>query len=140
MREELQKRRSETFEMLVVKGYDYQRVVTTLADRYDIAPSTIKTDINRMDDWLPRLAWYDDDDGAGRLRELQQNRQRMHQMATEARNDGDVNLELKIRRQIDSAVETEVELAQSLGAMNETSDEIKHTGEKPVVELLTPDE
>jgi hypothetical protein len=140
MREELQKRRDETFEMLVIKGYDYRRVTDTLAERYDVATKTIESDINRMNEWLPRLAWYDDDDGAGRLRELHKNRQRMHQMATEARKDGDVNLELKIRRQIDSAVETEVELAQSLGAMNETSDEIEHTGSKPVVELLSPDE
>jgi hypothetical protein len=140
MREELQKRRDETFEMLVVKGYDYRRVLDTLAERYDVSPNTIKTDINRMDEWLPRLAWYDDDDGAGRLRELHKNRQRMHQMATEARKDGDVNLELKIRRQIDSAVETEVELAQSLGAMNETAEEFEHTANQSVVELLSPDE
>jgi hypothetical protein len=40
-------------------------------------------------------------------------------MATEARQDDDRHLELKIRRQIDTAVETEVELAQSLGEMNE---------------------
>jgi len=128
MQEELRKRRDETFEMLVVKGYDYRRVVNTLADRYDVAPGTIKSDINRMDDWLPRLAWYDDDDGQARLRELRKNRQRMHQMATEARQDDDTELELKIRRNIGKAVETEVELSQSLGQMNETADKVEVDG------------
>jgi len=124
MNEDLRKRRDETFEMLVVKGYDYRRVVDTLADRYDVAPGTIKADINRMGDWLPRLAYYDDDSGAGRLRELRKSRQRLHQMATEARQgDGDPHLELKIRRQIDSSVKTEIELAQSLGSMNREPEE-----------------
>jgi len=132
MQEDLQKRRDETFEMLVVKGYDYRRVVDTLAERYDVAPGTVKSDINRMDDWLPRLAWFDDDDGAGRLRELRKNRQRMHQMATEARKSDDVELELKIRRNIGTAVETEVELAQSLGTMNREPDE--HELDIPVTE------
>jgi len=128
MQEGLRKRRDETFEMLVVKGYDYRRVVDTLAERYEVTASTIKTDINRMGDWLPRLAWYDDDDGTARLRELRKNRQRMHQMATEARQDGDVELELKIRRNIGTAVETEVELAQSLGQMNEEPEELEVDG------------
>jgi len=128
MQEDLRKRRDETFEMLVVKGYDYRRVVDTLAERYEVTPSTIRTDINRMGDWLPRLAWYDDDDGTARLRELRKNRQRMHQMATEARQDGDVELELKIRRNIGTAVETEVELAQSLGQMNEEPEELEVDG------------
>lgn len=129
MKQELRKRRDETFEMLVVKGYDYRRVVDTLAERYDVSPETIKTDINRMDDWLPRLTFYDDDDGAGRLRELKKNRQRMHQMATEARQDDDLRLELKIRRNIGTAVETEVEVAQSLGELPEEPDKHEHTGE-----------
>jgi len=136
MQEDLRKRRDETFEMLVVKGYDYRRVVDTLAERYDVAPGTVKSDINRMDDWLPRLAWFDDDDGAGRLRELRKNRQRMHQMATEARQNGDVELELKIRRNIGTAVETEVELAQSLGQMTETPDTVEHDATESYSELV----
>jgi hypothetical protein len=128
MQEDLRKRRDETFEMLVVKGYDYRRVVDTLADRYDVATGTIESDINRMDDWLPRLVHYDDDDGQGRLLELRKNRQRLHQMATEARQEDDHHLELKIRRQIDSSVDTEVELAQSLGQMTETADTLELDG------------
>jgi len=123
MQQDLRKRRDETFEMLVVKGYDYRRVVSTLSDRYDVKPKTVEKDISRMSDWLPHLSHYDDDNGAGRMRELQKNRQRLHQMATEARQEDDTRLELRIRRQIDAAVETEVELAQSLGEMNEEPDE-----------------
>jgi hypothetical protein len=123
MQQELRKRRDETFEMLVVKGYDYRRVVDTLADRYDVATGTIEADISRMSDWLPQLSHYDDDSGAGRLRELHKNRQRMHQMATEARQDEARMEELKIRRQIDSSVSTEVELAQSLGHVEKQPEE-----------------
>jgi len=139
MKEELRKRRDETFEMLVVKGYDYSRVVTTLAERYDVTPSTIKTDINRMSDWLPRLSHYDADNGQGKLRELQKNRQRLHQLATEARQDDDRLEELKIRRHIDKSVQTEVELAQSLGEMHEEPDEHELAADKSVVELLSGD-
>jgi len=137
MQEELRKRRDETFEMLVVKGYDYSRVVTTLADRYDVVPSTIETDINRMSDWLPHLSHYDDDNGQGKLRELQKNRQRLHQLATEARQDGERLEELKIRRHIDKSVETETELAQSRGAMHEEPDEVQVDGDMSVVEMLS---
>jgi len=104
MQEELRKRRDETFEMLVVKGYDYSRVVTTLADRYDVVPK---------------------------------NRQRLHQLATEARQDGERLEELKIRRHIDKSVETETELAQSLGAMHEEPDEVQVDGDMSVVEMLS---
>lgn len=128
MNEDLRKRRDETFEMLVVKGYDYSRVVTTLADRYGVAESTLRSDINAIGEWLPKLSILDGA-GPGRLRELQKNRQRMHQMATEARSAEDPHLELKIRRSIDSAVETEVELAQSLGEMDEEPDEIEVSGD-----------
>lgn len=127
MKEELRKRRDETFEMLVVKGFDYSRVVSTLAARYDVAESTIRSDISRMDDWLPRLSFFDDDDGEGRLRELRMNRQRLHQMATEARKNDDLETELSIRRTIDTAVETEVSLAQSLGQMTETAEQVEIT-------------
>lgn len=136
MQEHLRKRRDETFEMLVVKGYDYRQVVTTLSERYDVKSKTIESDISRMSDWLPRLSHYDDDDGIGRLREMQKNRQRLHQMTTEARNNNDPHLELKIRRQIDSSIETEVELAQSLGEMNEEPDKHEVTGEMTVSEFF----
>lgn len=126
MQEHLRKRRRETWEMLIVKGYDYRRVCDTLADRYDVVPKTIEKDIQRMDDWLPRLIHYDDDDGTSRLLELQANRQRLHQMATEARQDNERMDELKVRRHIDQNISTEVELAQSLGAMNREAEKREH--------------
>ena len=129
MKEDLRQRRDETFEMLVIKGYEYRRVVDTLAERYDVAPSTIETDIGRMSDWLPRLAYYDDDSGAGRIIELKKNRQRLHQMATEARSEGDTALELKIRRRIDKAIEADIRLSQSLGLTNEEPDRHEVEGE-----------
>jgi hypothetical protein len=44
-------------------------------------------------------------------------------MATEARQEDDRMQELKIRRQIDSSVSTEVELAQSLGHVEKEPEE-----------------
>ena len=128
MREELRKRRRETWEMLVVKGYDYRRVVNTLADRYDVAPGTIESDIHRIPDWIGKLAHYDDDKGLSRLMELRQNRQRLHQMATEARQEDDTALELKIRRRIDKAIETDIDLSQSLGKTYEEPDKHELSG------------
>lgn len=126
MQESLRKRRRETFEMLVVKGYDYSRVCETLAGRYDVAESTIRTDINRMGDWIDKLAHFDDDRGIGRLLELQDNRQRLHQMATEARQADDLDQELRVRKTIDKSLMTEVELAQSLGQMAREPEEHQH--------------
>lgn len=111
--------------MLIVKGYDYRRVVDTLADRYGVAPATIETDIHRMDDWLPRLTFYDDDDGLSRILELQVNRQRLQKMATEARKEGKPRLELKIRNRIERSVELEIEVSQSLGRLVKAPEKIE---------------
>jgi len=136
MREELRKRRRETWEMLIVKGYDYRRVVDTLADRYGVATGTIEADIYRLPDWIDKLAYYDDDHGAARLMELRDNRQRLHQMATEARKDEDIPLELKIRRRIDKALETDIELSQSLGETYQEPDKLELGGMDDVIEKM----
>lgn len=128
MRKELRKRRRETWEMLVVKGYDYRQVVNTLADRYNVAPGTIESDIHRLPDWIGKLALFDDDKGQSRMMELWHNRQRLHQMATEARQEDDTALELKIRRRIDKAIETDIELSQSLGMTYEEPDKHELSG------------
>lgn len=114
--------------MLVVKGYDYRRVVDTLAERYDVATGTIEADIHRLPEWIDKLAIYDDDDGHSRLMELRENRQRLHQMATEARKEEDLALELKVRRRVDKAIETDIELSQSLGLTNEEPQSLEVEG------------
>jgi len=124
MQESLRKRRRETWNLLVVKGYDYSRVVETIAGKYEVAPSTVRSDIRRMPDWVGKLAILDDDHGQSRLLELRKNRQRKWQMATEARQEDDLELERKIRDSIDKAIETDINLSQSLGETNEEPDEV----------------
>lgn len=127
MKEELRERREETWNLLVVNGMDYSKVVERLSEKYGVAESTISTDINRMDDWLPKLDRVSQKSGHSRLKELRQNRQRLQQMALEARQDGDLEKELQIRRQIDKAIERDVSLAQSLGLTIEEPEKHEHS-------------
>lgn len=115
MRDDLIKRRDRTWDLLIVKGLDYGKVVEQVSNDFDVKPNTIEKDISRMDDWLPELNELSPKSGYSRLMEIRQNRQRLQQMAIEARGEDDPHLELKIRRQIDSAIEKDVTLSQSLG-------------------------
>lgn len=137
MDEELRERREKTWNMLVVRGFDYSKVVSRLADEYDMSEGGIKSDIHRMDDWLPKLDDISYQSGVSRLRELRENRQRLQQMALQARKDDDLEQELKIRRQIDKAVQTDIQLSQSLGhadreedGVDNLADAIKKTAEQ----------
>jgi hypothetical protein len=135
MKEELLQRRRKTWELLVVKGYDYGDVVTQLAAEFDCAESTLRSDIRRMPEWIDKLAHFDDDSGTGRLLELRENRQRYHQLATEARTDEDLSSaerrkqELRFRRQIDKAIEMDIELSQSVGETHEEPDKHEVSGD-----------
>jgi transposase len=120
MRRDLQDRREETFDLLVNKGVPYRKVVEQIASKYDISESGVESDINRMDDWLPKLVDETDHsrkDGKARLKELKSNRERLQQMAMEARRDNKLDRELAIRRKIEDSIELEVALRQSLGHM-----------------------
>ena len=129
MRPELRDRREETWDLLVVKGLKYSTVCERLAAKYDVKENTIEKDISRMKNWLPELIRVDDTGGYSRLREIRQNRQRMQQMAMEARRDGDRKEELRIRRLIDQAVELDITISQSLGMTQRAPDEVSVTGD-----------
>lgn len=117
MNSDLLERREKTFDLLIVKGFSYSKVVRKIADEYDVTESGVKSDISRMENWLPKLV--EDDatrkDGLVRLRELRGNRQRLQQMALEAQRDNDRIDELRIREQIEQSVELDIALTQSLG-------------------------
>lgn len=118
MDEQLRKRRSDTWDLLVVKGLDYRKVVRRVANKYGAKETTIETDITRMEQWLPELNHTNFSSGVSRLRELRENRQRRQQMVLEARRDGDTERERELLQEIDWAIETDVRLAQSLGETN----------------------
>jgi hypothetical protein len=118
MDRDLLARREETVDLLVVQGMPYQRVVERIADRHDITQSGVKTDIGRIDDWLPKVIDESDQtrkDALVRLKELRTNRQRLQRMALEAQRDDDLETELKIRDKIDDSIELDIALSQSLG-------------------------
>lgn len=135
MQTELRERRILTWEKLVVKGHSYSDVVSTIATQYDVSESAIESDINRMSNWLPKLQPEISDMGISRLRELRRNRQRYQQMADAAAKQGNPDLELKVRREIDASIKNDVSVSQSLGLTHEEPEKhVQLTGE------LTEDE
>lgn len=129
MNDELRERRKRTWLLYIVRGVSFTATMERLADEFDCAEGTIKADISRMDDWLPKLDPEDLSDGISEVREARENRQRLQQMALQARQDNDPERELKIRRQIDQSIEKFVTAKQSLGMLPEEPDKQELTGE-----------
>ncbi|MDY6780418.1 MAG: hypothetical protein SV760_07730 [Halobacteria archaeon] len=129
MDDSLVERREETFDLLVNKGISYSKVVDRISRNYDITESGVKSDISRMDDWLPKIIEQSDhsrEDGKVRLHELKSNRERLQRMAMEAQRDDDLHQELQIRRKIEDSIELEVALRQSLGLMEREPSEFEN--------------
>lgn len=129
MKPELQERRKETWNMLIVRGLPYRQVCDHLAEKYGVQPGTIEKDISRMDSWVPKLIHLDDASGYSRLLEIRENRQRLQRMAAEARQEGDREEELRIRRMIDNATKLDIEISQSLGITAREPDEVSIEGD-----------
>jgi predicted nucleic acid-binding Zn-ribbon protein len=115
MDDSLRSRREDTWDLLVVKGLDYRKVVRRVSNKYGSPESTIESDISNMDSWLPDLDHTNFSSGVSRLRELRENRQRRQQMVLEARSEGDTERERALLQEIDWAIEKDVRLSQSLG-------------------------
>lgn len=123
MNPKLAERRERTFELLIVEGRQYSTVVETIAREYEISESGVKTDINRMDDWLPKLV--EDDharkDGLVRLKELRKNRQEMRRLYENMKNriqqnpEADPRVLIDILDRIDDNLDLDIALSQSLG-------------------------
>lgn len=121
---ELRERREMTFDLLVIKGFPYRKVVEQVSSEYDTSQTCIETDIYRMKNWLPKLADSDATrkDGVMRLRELRQSRQRMQRMAMEAQREGDRYQEMAIRDRITKNIKLDLEMSQSLGIAERAPD------------------
>ncbi|UTF56010.1 hypothetical protein [Natronosalvus rutilus] len=118
MRDELRARREETWRLLVEMGIGYSDAVARIAENFDCNESTVKTDISRMETWIGELdvAYYS---GVSRLRELRQQRQRLNQMALEARQQEDLTTEKSVRQEIRQNLESDMRMSQRLGLTNE---------------------
>lgn len=135
MRENLRKRRERTWELLVVMGVAYGQTVSRIADQFDCAESTVKTDISRMESWVGELdvSYYS---GVSRLRELRQARQRLRQYEMQAQQDEDVNLASRINKKIADNLRTDLRISQKLGLTNEEATQVEVGGLDPEDEEL----
>lgn len=135
MREELRERRERTWELLVVMGVSYSQTVTRIAENYDCAESTVKTDISRMESWVGDLdvSYYS---GVSRLRELRQARQRLRQYEMQAQQDEDPDLASRINDKIAKNLKADLRISQKLGLTNETPTQIEVGGLDPEDEEL----
>lgn len=119
MRDSLRERREETFELLIVMGVGFNETVARIADQFDCAEGTVKSDINRMSEWLPKL----DPDGAGssytRLREVRQARQRQRRYEMMAQRDDDYQAASRIADRLIKNIRLEVELSERFGLVDD---------------------
>lgn len=151
MKPKLIERRERTFELLIVEGRQYGDVVATIAREYDISKSGVRTDINRMDDWLPELVTEDHarEDGLVRLKELRTNRQEMRRLYREMKQriehdpDADPRVLIDILEKIDDNLDLDIALSQSLGHTDREAAqvEVDHSFDvrSEVVEISTED-
>jgi len=135
MKEELRERRERTWELLVVMGVSYSQTVSRIAEQYDCAESTVKTDISRMESWVGDLdvSYYS---GVSRLRELRQARQRLRQYEMQAQQDEDQDLASRINDKIAKNLKADLRISQKLGLTNETPTEVEVGGLDPEDEEL----
>lgn len=127
MRDDLRQRRERTWELLVVMGIGYSQAVARIASEFDCSEGTVKSDISRMESWLPELDvnYYS---GVSRVRELRQQRQRLNQMAMQAQQNEDLQEERKIRQTIIRSIIKDVRITQRLGLTNEEPQQIEVAG------------
>lgn len=132
MEPELRERRQRTWELLVLEGCPEREVVGRLSDAHGISEDTIREDIRNMVEWLPELD-YSEDEWAmreSRLRELRVVRQRLHEMAKEAKEEDDLRMELDIYR----------ELIRTLNIDEDLTDKLDRDGSKRRMDELLGDD
>lgn len=107
-------RRERTHDLSIIQGLSRNEVVDRITDEFDVKPDTVRDDLRRMNEWVGNLI-ETDSTGESRIRELREARGRLYDMALEAREAGDADLERKIVRDIVDSIATDIELCQSLG-------------------------
>lgn len=135
MKESLRERRERTWELLVVMGVSYSQTVTRIADNFDCAESTVKTDISRMETWVGDLdiSYYT---GVSRLRELRQARQRLRQYEMQAQQEEDPDLASRINDRLARNIKADIRISQKLGLANEEPTQLDVSGLDPEDEEL----
>ena len=119
MDEHIRERREETWRLLHEMGVDYSDVVRRIADQFDEKETTIRTDISRMDNWLPKLDDGDLYNGLSRARELRSARYRQRQYEMMAQRDEEYEVASRIADRIAKNLVMEREFVQALGLISE---------------------
>lgn len=88
-------------------------VIETITDEFDTSRETVEADLNSIDEWLPKLDLFREVQGVSLLAELRQNRQRLYEMAEEARDQDELVEERKIRAEINRSLNMERHLNDS---------------------------
>ena len=103
-------RRTRLWERYVLRGEPREEVIADLAAEFDVDEATIIEDIDSIDEWLPELDVYHEASGIALLVELRANRQQLHQLADQARDDDDLTQERKVREEINRSINFERQL------------------------------
>lgn len=107
-------RRARVHDLYIIQGLSRDATVDRITDEFDVASATVRDDIREISEWVGDLI-ETDATGESRIRELREARGRLYNLALDAREAGDAELERKIVRDIVDSIATDVELCQSLG-------------------------
>lgn len=117
-------RRQALWERHLLMGEPRETVITELTAEYDVDEATVEDDLETITEWLPKLDPLRDAGGISALAELRANRQQLHQLAQQAREEGDITEERKIREEINDSLNLERRLRESSTDVVRTDSEI----------------
>lgn len=138
MPKDVTERRERAHDLLVIEGRGYEETVARLTEEFDVAEPTVRDDLRNMSEWVGDLL-RPDPTGASRLLELREARERLYDMAREAREAGDRDLERKILEGVRRSITADLQLTESLG-LTEPPGEIEAPEPREGEEHPTSDE
>jgi hypothetical protein len=108
-----QARRKRIWERHVLRGEPREEVVPEIATEFGVDEVTVEEDLVSIDDWLPKLDEFRKMSGIALVVELRANRQQLHQLADQARDDEEITQERKIRQEINRSINFERQLHEA---------------------------
>lgn len=103
-------RRTRLWERYVLRGEPREEVIAEITAEFDVEEATVAEDIASVAEWLPELDVFHEASGIALLVELRTNRQQLHQLADQARDDEDLTQERKVREEINRSINFERQL------------------------------
>ena len=94
-------------------GEPRKTIIADLAEEFDVDEAALEDDLETITEWLPKLDTVRNAGGISALAELRANRQQLHQLAQQAREQGDISEERKIREEINDSLNLERRLRES---------------------------